>query len=228
MVHRRMSTPRPPCPCLATQGRTKVENAMAFIPLPDGIRIVMEYTLDSKTVVNVYHLKDDLPITPTRLLQAVTIFREWWDNHLSAEISEDLVLQQVIGTDVSVENGTQEFDVPNPSIPGQDVIGATPSNVALVTTLKTAFTGRSFRGRSYIAAIPKTSITDNDVGLTKATNILNDFSLLVADLLSSSFSLTVASYVSGGAPRTTAVNTPVTILSVNIRVDTQRRRIPSL
>ncbi len=208
------------------RNRRATENAMAFIPLPAGIRVAVEYTLDGKPVVNIYHISDDNPITQIRLDLVAAIFVNWWDTYLYLRMSNQIALVSVTATDVSVANGGQSIDAPVSPIPGDGVLAAATSQTALVVSLRTPKTGRSFRGRSYLAGLTRSEFTDNDVTTTFATNVAADFLELISDLNTNNFNLIVASYQEDGAPRTTGVATNVTTLIVNTRVDTQRRRIP--
>jgi hypothetical protein len=100
------------------------------------------------------------------------------------------------------------------------------NNVALVASFATAKTGRSFRGRSYIAGIPVLNIAENEVTTVFAAFFVNAFAVLISDLDIDNDVLVVASFQSGSEPRVLGVATPVDSVSVNQRIDTQRRRLP--
>lgn len=104
-----------------------------------------------------------------------------------------------------------------------------PPNLAAVATLRTAFAGASYRGRCYFGGLSAASY-DATTGLLTATtqSAIDD---LVTPLMGitdgggAAYALGVVSTVSGGAPRTPPIITVVDSVSVNSRVDTQRRRI---
>jgi hypothetical protein len=200
---------------------------MASILLPAGIRVAVEYDLNGKTVVNIYHVTDDNPITSIRLDAVAALFITWWTDNMAQEFSEDIALTSVTATDISVANGEQSVDTPVTPIAGEIVQPATANNLALVTSFRTNKTGRSFRGRSYQAGFSRVDITDNQVGLQKATDIGTAYVDLIDDLNVNNFNFVVASFAANGEPRLTGVATPVTSIIVNRRVDTQRRRLPT-
>lgn len=199
---------------------------MAFIRLPLGIRIALEFDLAGKVVVNVYHVTTEDPIVTVKLIDIALAFVDWWDVELSNRFSEDIALFSVTALNLNVENGEKITQPVTPVIPGQVVQPAVSNNVALVVASKTTKTGRSFQGRSYLAALGETDVTNNHIVIAKAAAIGADFVLLSGRLAAENADLVVASFQAGGVPRAEGVATKITSYIVNTRVDTQRRRLP--
>jgi len=145
---------------------------------------------------------------------------------LSDYFSHDIALSTVVAHDISVANGEKQVLAVSPPIQGFVTGPAVPNNVALVVSHKTAKTGRSFMGRTYLAGADIASLTDNSIGAARAANIVAQFNTLITALGTINAELVVASFVSGGVPRAMGVATPVDSTAMNLRVDTQRRRLP--
>lgn len=199
---------------------------MAFIPLPQGFRIAVEYTLNGQTVVNVYHVTSALPVITANLTTLADIFINWWTNNQRQNFTSSIALARVVVTDARVANGLQVVRTPVAPIPGTLVGATTPNNVAIVLTQRTGFSGRSFRGRTYFAGLSASDLADNILSPTAVTNLLADAASLQSQLSSSSFTWVVASFISNGAPRINGVATPINSFGMDSRVDTQRRRLP--
>lgn len=200
---------------------------MAFITLPLGIRVAVEFTIQDAIVVNVYHVTTTDPIVSIKLLDIAQLFVDWWGSDQKTDFSHDIALTSVTALNVSIPNGEKQTVIVSP--PEQGIINtpAPPNNVAFVISYATAQTGRSFQGRSYLAGLPEDAITDNDLSIAKVANLVTSSIALTADLIQANAELVVASFQAGGVPRVTGLATPVTVVSMNTRVDTQRRRLPS-
>lgn len=199
---------------------------MAFVALPGGVRIAMEFTVQGKVVVNIYHVSTTDPIVSIKLLALANIFVDWWATDMKGNFSQDIGLFSVVAHDVSVPNGIQETVAVSPTVVGGIAEGAVTNNVALVASFRTLLTGRSFQGRSYQAGINVSDIDSNKVSAAKATDIALDYTTLMGVLDAADAPLVIASYITNGVPRVTALATPVSAVLVKLRVDTQRRRLP--
>lgn len=199
---------------------------MVYIRLPGGIRVALEYEIFGKIVVNVYHVSTEDPIITLKLLDIAEVFEAWWDAELSAQFTTDIALTQVTALNLDEINGEKLTLVVSPPIEGLATPPTVSNNVAVVASLATAKTGRSFRGRSYLAGLPTAQVTGNNITTARAAAIVTDFGTLVTMLAVQDTILVVGSFVSLLAPREVGVGTEVESISVNTRVDTQRRRLP--
>lgn len=198
---------------------------MAFIPLPNGMRVVAEGQVDLLPVVNVFHVTAPGTVTPTDLSAVESVFQAWYGTDMSPLLSTHWTLPTITVTDVSVANGQQVI------VSGLSTVGANggdplPSNVAWVFSWRTPFTGRSFRGRTYFGGLAASaSIDGQHLDPSYGSTGLAAANALMADLNSAGYHLVVASYFNSGAPRVTGVATIVTNAIVNLTFDTQRKRI---
>jgi len=203
------------------------DNAMPFIPAPNSVRVTLEFTLEGEIVVNVYYVSIAAPIATANLTQIAEIFRDSWITAFSPFLSQDLILERVTSLDVSVDGGTQVVLTALLPETGGIAASAAPNNIALCVTKHTLFTGRSNRGRAYIAGIAASSITDNEVSSTVQAGLIAAHESLRTDLFDVPCNIAVVSYFTAGAPRATAQVRGIASFSANNRVDTQRRRLPN-
>ena len=200
---------------------------MAFIRLPLGFRVALEYQIFGKIVVNIYHGTTTDPITTIKLFSIADLFEAWFNTSLASAVSADIKLATITVLNLDVENGEKVTNVLVPASPGTRVGEALPNNVALVASFATAKTGRSFRGRSYLAGLSEADVAGVGVDTVFAAGIVTAFLALITDMAVANEELVVASFQSLGVPRIEGVATPVDSVSCNLRVDTQRRRLPS-
>lgn len=199
---------------------------MAFIRLPLGIRVAVEFEIGGKAVVNIYHVTTTDPIVQVKLETIAQIFAVWWTTNMTASLSHEVALTGVTALSLDVPNGPQAFEPVAPPVPGTSEVDCVPANVAMVVSLKTAQTGRSFQGRSYIAGLIETEVFVNEIFDVRVAAILAAFATLDAALAADNDQLVVASFVTDHAPRIEGIGTPVTSFAADTRVDTQRRRLP--
>lgn len=198
---------------------------MAFQATPKGVKVEMVYDQNGTPVVNIFHCETADTVTATDLENATTAFEQWHQTYLRLGQHQSLVLQQIIATDISVENGQQFIlaDISNPA--GNITSAAAGANVASVISWRTPYTGRSYRGRTYLGGIANADLVDaqhlstgyvNGVAATAAEliDILNTFQL----------TLSVLSRFLDGALRVVGILTAITAIIVDNKVDSQRKR----
>lgn len=203
-----------------------LKNAMAFVSLPNGVKVAMEYTLNGELIVNIYYVTTINPIITANLTQIAEVFRDWFADDLDSNFTSQLLLQRVVATDWTMPSGLQTTLTVSPPLPGLNAPPTAPNNVALVVGHLTGFSGRSFRGRTYHAGLQGSDVTDNFISAPRALDVLAAYDQLELDLAAIGATRVVASFVANGAPRAVGVATPITTTRLDSRVDTQRRRLP--
>lgn len=199
---------------------------MPFIPISNTMKVALEYTLNGQLVVNVYHVQWPTPIAGANLTAIATVFATWWGNNMRQNFTTALSLNRIVATDMTAEAGLQIAHVAGLPSAGTVVAGPASNNVALVTSLRTGYSGRSFRGRKYWAGFNSAEVTDNFVSSTLAAAIVADMATLDAAINTAGGDLVVASLFTDGAPRAAGVTTQIQVYEMDNRVDTQRRRLP--
>jgi hypothetical protein len=98
--------------------------------------------------------------------------------------------------------------------------------VTFCLSLRTEASGRSFRGRKYVAGVPQTKVAGNQIVSAWAGDILTAMNDLIAVLSALNQVLTVVSRVADGIDRITAVTTAVAnVTYTDLNIDSQRRRL---
>lgn len=201
---------------------------MAFIRLPFSVRITVEFLWNGKPVVNIHHARNAAATAPT-VAEILNVCNAIYDSY-SVEwlpfASNELSLTNVSGISLDQEFGVSAQTTRSVPLAGT-IAGQSVSNqVALVVSYGGTPTGRSFRGRTYLAGIPEAETSQNGVTATVQQAAI-DFGLSIdANLTAVGYSHIIASFFALGVPRTVAIGTSVNKWRVNDRVDTQRRRMP--
>lgn len=202
---------------------------MAWPNLPGVAKVVVTYGFDGEPSVNVHFVLKRNFATPISLLSLEQIGDEFFDA-LQAEwipfMGDQWTIDDIVTTDWSVANGEQFQRVTGLPLVGTEVNEEVPASVCIVASHRTPFTGRSFRGRSYMPGLTEANVGGNGVDGALVSAVGDYFSALATGLGSISADLVVYSLFAAGAQRTVPVATVITSTIVNSRVDTQRRRLP--
>jgi len=197
---------------------------MTFQAVQGGVEVVMHQTYLGHNVANVLHFRHE-GAAPT-IFQLGDLASSLWvmcGAYLKGLCASTWSLIDITATDISSEFGLQS--IYRPSSPMQGTLGAgLPGNVAGVVSLKTAYRGRSYRGRIYLSGIPESQVFGNDFLSSWVSGAL-DWATQLLGLGSGFADLAVCSRWHDGVKRTVGVVTPVNMVTVNANVDTQRRRM---
>jgi len=198
---------------------------MAYQATPNGIEVVFNATQNTVPVVNVYHVKTPSEVTDTMLEDVADMFNFWWQTYMQELLAESYVLNTIVATDISVEDGHQ-FTVTLTSDNQGTVTGeGTAGNAAVVMSWRTANIGRSFRGRTYVGGLPASVLlTAQTITTTYQTDLTLAAVGLIDSLESIGMILSVLSRVANLVERVTGLLTQIINVVVDNKVDSQRRR----
>lgn len=202
---------------------------MAFIPIPDTWAVTLRFTatgLRPKTMN--FHVLDanfNGSTTQANLLAGHIV--NWVQSDYDATYGPGLDISNIQVRDASLQNGVVvDFGT---ALPGTHAGTGMPSNIALCVSLRTGFAGKSFRGRMYHPWLSEADVTGNSISSAARDLIVDAWETLRGTLSTSDWSLVVASKYTNGAPRVIGLTTPVTsIITTDLNVDTQRRRVRPL
>lgn len=200
---------------------------MALPFAANTIKVALEYTLGGKVVVNIYHVKSPTPITTIDLETVATTFWNWWTANIKGFMTSDVTLQKIVALDLTDGDGTMFEYVPTSGNSGTASPPTVSNNVALAVSMRTGNAGRSNRGRSFLFGFPEAETTGNNIGGTAAAILAAEFAILLDDLNTAGYQFGVLSYYTANALRATPVFRTYSSFSVNTRVDTMRRRLPT-
>ena len=140
--------------------------------------------------------------------------------------SDDVWVSGVEAIDWTLAGGLSKQTTRTLPINGLTSGDAVPNNVALVTSHRSNYTGRSNRGRTYLGGFGEGAVAANQVQSVVVNAMMDFWDELDANLLAENMSHVIYSLYTNGAPRVTPVARVITSRLINSRVDTQRRRLP--
>lgn len=199
---------------------------MAFIPLPGGVKLEVKFLKNGQLVVNIYHFRVTGAITTIDLTAIAELVKNAWNDNIKTVTVDDMTLESLIATDVSMDEGIQITYTTGLPLAGLSTADDLPSNVAVVISNKTEYTGRSNRGRTYMCGMPATTIIGNTVGSGLQTAYAAYHAQIADDALALGYDFGVASYQEDNAPRVTGAFQTYTAFTVDNITDSQRRRLP--
>src|SRR5512145_987200 len=199
---------------------------MAFIPVPNAAQVVINQRLHGEEVVNVLHFARSGGFPLASLGALATLVSTNWVSEVLPNLSADLTLESVVARDLSVADGQQAVQAVSPAEAGGIGQAALPGNVAYVITHRTAFIGRSRRGRTYLAGLGEDDVTANTFLTVRADALATAFNTLRTELAGAGFFFCIVSRYTNGAPRATGITTAVDVsVARDYTVDTQRGRL---
>lgn len=201
---------------------------MAFIPVPDGAEVVVHGKLFGQEIVNTLWFTETGAgaYTLEELNTLVGAVADAWRDELLPELSHDYTFVYATATDMQAPGGLQATYATASPQPGGRVGDSLPGNVAYVVSFRTGHTGRSYRGRNYVAGIDDTAVSGNALSSAYSTAILTAYQAILSAAEALGAVPVVVSKYADGAPRTTALTTPITtVMAVDLNLDSQRRRL---
>jgi len=194
---------------------------------PRVSRLVLQWSVGSKTITNVLHVQSQDEPDPTELATIAAEVISWWDaGGAKAAFSTGVSLTAVEATSTNVEPPIQVVDVTSLPMAGTLNSPPLPNNVAVVASLRTNNIGRSYRGRMYLPPPGENQVDGNELTAGAQATLLAVVEGLIDQLAVINVSLVVLSCVQDGVEISPGVATQVMNVIVNRGVDTQRRRLP--
>lgn len=133
----------------------------------------------------------------------------------------------MVGQYIGVEGGIQKDYVVSPAVVGTVNTGAMPANVTFCAKWGTGFAGRSARGRTFHIGLTSGNVSGNTLIGASVTAFVAVYTALLTKLGAGGTvdKLVVTSYCNNGFWRINASSLPVTGVSIEANLDSQRRRL---
>lgn len=197
---------------------------MALGIVPNGIKVEMNGVQNGVPVVNRFYVTKTSPPSSADLDDVITATLGLW-NALRAGIHTSYTLANITATDVHVANGTQTVLPLVTNNTGTAANAPAAANAAVCVSLRTNFTGRSFRGRFYIGGLPQDAFTNaQNISATAAASYAGWFEDFIDALNAINMTLVVVSNYANKVLRVVALATEVINVIVDTKIDSQRRR----
>ena len=199
---------------------------MPFVPIPNVCKFDFVQTWQGQQIMNSLYIQSATAWTVNTVQDQIIALDTWAKAHLLIDASNTLSLNKIIATDLTSQTGISIENAVAGGNSGAEAQTSVPNNVALCVKFVTGTRGRSYRGRWYLAGILASRVVDNRVTLSFAQSVADHFNALKSGAILEGNTWVVASRITNGAPRTTGIATPVTGVSCEILIDSQRRRLP--
>jgi hypothetical protein len=190
---------------------------------------VLQVRLDNQICNNVMHFTGPDGGAAGDSLVLAERLAAWWNLRIKPMVPSTCQMTAVIATDLTANGDPGSLYVTGMPSAGTNAQPQLPNNATVVMSLATALRGRSYRGRIYHIGLTENDVTANTLGAGTLADLLTayrDLRLLEGAGGEAVFQLAVLSYYANNAVRATPVVTPVTEVTCDGVVDSQRRRLP--
>jgi hypothetical protein len=199
---------------------------MVYQPVLNVAKLELNFRLQGEDLVNILHIQAPAAIGALEVAAIAGFGFALWNGNLQVFMSNEIALESVVCTDLTIEDGQQFTFVPQTPSFGLVASQSMPNNIALVASHRTGRSGRSYRGRTYLGGIPETAVAQNQVSAQYASDIAGIWELWRTQTEDDGYFHVVVSRVQNKIVLPEAIATPVRITQVGRRIDTQRRRLP--
>jgi hypothetical protein len=210
-------------------------------PVPNTVRIRVSQTLgDDLNLDNIWYATYDpaaVPLSAASVLALANAFFTSWHTNVMAAQCTALTLNSVTVTDLQTLTAFEETSTAGP-VTGANAGAPVTAGACMVVSLRTALRGRSFRGRTYLAAFPASevltpqtwqaaAVTAADNGVVGVETDMETFATPLEHAVVSYYSGTDHT-IPGHRPkpirRVTPIATEITAVAADTRIGSQRRR----
>lgn len=206
---------------------------MPFVPVPNVLQVDVIYLLDSQRVENTLYFENADGWDLTSIAEFTATLRTYIAEELMPLLATAIQLIEIV-TRLLDTASSIGFSLPvTPPVTGGESDEPTPSNVSYTVSFRTGLTGRSFRGRNYVAGLPNGKVAGNTIDSGFRTGLLAYYTGLRTLAVDNGVIWVVVSRYSGVGPggvpipRVTGVTTPIIAVGTfDNTVDSQRRRLP--
>lgn len=200
---------------------------MPFVPALNTAQVVISYLSEwGEDAKNVMHFRNTAgAITSAGMDDLKGLIYTWLNDEWADLASDSWQTDLIVIRDMTVQDGLIKQYVE--TVNGTDPTGGLPAQDTVAISWRTGFAGPSRRGRTYHVGLRAADRQGSTIQSASVTALIARYSAILTVLLASDWEFVIASFVSGGAPRTTALLTPVThcILS-DVIVDSMDSRKP--
>lgn len=198
-----------------------------FVPAQYVCKVDMCFTQGGQKVMNVFNYLH-LGGAPTEVSMTVLagLMKTWWDTYMKAQVPNNVSLRLIRVTDLTEQHAPGiEYSLGLPIVGTNATTHQLPNSTTFAIKWGTGYRGRSFRGRTYHVGLYADVCSDaNTLGAAYIATMTTAYSQLID--LDENHTFVVVSRKQAGVWLTSADCTPITALTIDATIDSQRRRLP--
>ena len=194
---------------------------------PGVAQFRLQFMQGSQKVENVFHCSSTLGWGDLHLREVANTFKNWWIGEMQNNSANNLTLVRIVAGELTAD-GVQILESSSLPVTGTHTGQPMPNNVTLAVHWGTGRAGRSYQGRTYHLGLWAGQVADNQVITAEVASIQQKYEDLRTTLDNATLAVEfgVLSKYTHGAPRPEGILTPITGVSVDAILDSQRRRLP--
>jgi len=196
----------------------KAKDKLPFTPIPNVAQVTVKGSLFGQDVFHVWHALCGPTPSGLDLSDIASGFSAGY-GAVMPPLSDEYSISEIVVRDLNTATGGEFTLAITPPMTGGAATASMPGGTALCVSLRTALSGRSFRGRKYFSGIPTSEVTGNSVSPTFAASLLTGVATLLASLVTVTHPVQVASPTLGTSSQVT------TAVVTDLNVDSMRRRL---
>jgi hypothetical protein len=199
---------------------------MALLPVAKTIQLDLIFLLHGQRVENVWHVTNNSGVDAQVLQDTAVAAMNWCTTSLMPLLANDIQFLGVEALNLDIPNGSKIAVQPPAPVAGGNTTPAFPGNVSFCVSLRTGFSGRSFRGRKYIPGIPLNVVNGDSVTSAFASDLIAAFNDLTQVMFAIGNFVVVVSRFANLVERLVPIATVVeSYTTTDFFVDSQRRRL---
>lgn len=201
---------------------------MPFVPTASVISVELIYLVNTQLVENVWNvLSGTTPVDEAALDRIKAKFETWRVASLRPRQSTQCSAQKWVLRDLTSEASFAKEYAVTANAAGSFAQNALPQNVTASIKYSTGLAGRSYRGRTFHVGLSLGQYADNRVNTGEITSLTTCYTALLTGLAGGGTvdTLVVLSKWHDGSLRSAGVATPITGVTVDPNLDSQRRRL---
>lgn len=201
---------------------------MVFVPTPNAVTASVRYLWDNQQVENTLSFYRAESWTETLMEQLANIIINWRTTQIRSLQASNLLMTEVYVVDQASDSAPAiTVTVDSGDAPGTTGTPSLPNNVSLAIQFRTAFRGRSGRGRNFILGLAEGQVSGNLIANSLATSYQDAYQALAGDVEALDAQHVIISKQTDGAPRPNGLVRLVTAYAfADLSIDSQRRRLP--
>jgi hypothetical protein len=174
---------------------------MAFVPAPQIVMAEIRALFAGQKIENRVMIDTLAAVTPAVVDDVANIVDVWAQASYFPVLPSRVVLNSVVATDMSAQDGSQHTITPEATVVGGLAAEVMPNETTFCIGLKSNSRGRSARGRFYVLGLARPDVTDNDLSAVRANSFVAALDDLIERVSTAGWRLVVVSYVTNNAPR---------------------------